>query len=125
MKEMTSLKARTAYLTEQYALNQNAAIALQLSELGYSNSGIAEKLGVTASTVDKYQIQAEEQIGAHVWEALPKSRRYDTFPSDKDEDNYAGDNIEYSDYFQERVKPLTEGSVNWNKIGDEHITLDV
>lgn len=109
---MTSTNERIDWLTDNYDLSRRNALALILSEMGYSHSGIASKLDVTTSTARKYLSNLEEQIGEGVTETLPKDVRYPTFPGDtpKSEIDYSHDKIEPSPEFSERQRPINRGA---------------
>ncbi len=102
---------RVDFLTEQYDLNENAAKALILTEMGYSASGIASVLGVTTGTARKYLDRLEDEIGEYVTLSLPKPVRYPTFPGDDvtDEKPYSSDVIDLGPEFSDREKPLNKG----------------
>lgn len=111
MEEVSTCRERIDFLTTNYDLSENNAKALILTELGYSHSGIASKLGVTSGTAKKYLRQLEDEIGEYVTQTLPKPVRYPTFPGDKpsSETRYAGDVIDYAPEFSERERPLNKG----------------
>lgn len=111
MEEVSTTKERIDFLTENYDLSERNAKALILTELGFSHSGIASKLGVTDSTAKKYLNELENQIGEYVTQTLPKPVRYATFPDDNvSEPEYTGDYIEYELQFKECEKPLNKGA---------------
>ena len=123
MEEVSTCRERIDFLTTNYDLSEKNAQALILTELGYSHSGIASKLGVTASTAKKYLTQLEDEIGEYVTQSLPKPIRYATFPGDNvDEPKYAGDYIEYEPKFSQRKLPLNKG-VALEDIPKELITI--
>jgi len=111
MEEVTTCRERIDFLTRNYDLSEKNAKALILTELGYSHSGIASKLGVTSGTAKKYLRQLESEIGEYVTQSLPKPVRYPTFPGDTptSEVEYAGDHIDYSPEFSQRELPLNKG----------------
>jgi len=122
--EHTNPHTRVEWLTENYDLSQRNAEALILTELGFSASGIASKLGVTESTARKYLRTLESEIGEYVTQSLPKPVRYPTFPDDEtDEPEYAGDKISYDPEFSQREKPLNKGC-KIQDIPDELITIE-
>lgn len=126
MEEVSTCRERVDFLTTNYDLSENNAKALILTELGYSHSGIASKLGVTSGTAKKYLRTLEDEIGEYVTQTLPKPVRYPTFPGDTptSEVEYAGDHIDYSPEFSEREKPLNKG-LPLSEIPAELITLDL
>lgn len=111
MSEITTdLKARAEYIAETHDVPLRAGFALQLAEIGYSNSGISNKLGVTESTIGSYQEQLEESAGEKVWYAVTSNKpRYDTFPTTSDDPEYSGDHIDIEPRFKERERPLNQG----------------
>jgi len=124
MEELSTCRERIDFLTEKYDLSKRNAEALILTELGFSHSGIASKLGVTNSTAKKYLNQLESEIGEYVTQTLPKPVRYATFPGDNvTEPEYAGDYVEYEPEFKEREKPLNRG-VPISEIDPELITIE-
>ena len=124
MEELSTCRERIDFLTENYDLSKRNAEALILTELGFSHSGIASKLGVTDSTAKKYLNQLESEIGEYVTQTLPKPVRYATFPGDNvTEPEYAGDYVEYEPEFKEREKPLNRG-VPISEIDPELITIE-
>jgi predicted transcriptional regulator len=111
MEEVSTCRERIDFLTANYDLSENNAKALILTELGFSHSGIASKLGVTDSTARKYLRQLEDEIGEYVTQTLPKPVRYPTFPDStpKDEVRYSGDVVELSPEFKEQERPVNKG----------------
>lgn len=123
MEEVSTCRERIDFLTANYDLSENNAKALILTELGFSHSGIASKLGVTDSTAKKYLNQLESEIGEYVTQTLPKPVRYATFPGDDvSEPEYTGDYVEYEPEFKEREKSLNRG-VPISEIDPELITI--
>ena len=102
MVEITTTEERIDFLTSEYDLTTNAAKALILSEMGYSSSGVAGLLGVNESTAKKYFSQLESEIGEYVTESVPKSQRYNTFPSNKR-------SVEVTNQNLDRIFPLNKG----------------
>ena len=98
MGEVSTNAERIDFLTENYDLSRKNAAALLLAEMGYSHSGIATRLGVTAGTAKKYLATLDSEIGKRVTETVPKSIRYPTFPGDtpKSEVPYSGDVMDVS-----------------------------
>ena len=123
MEEVSTCRERIDFLTENYDLSKRNAEALILTELGFSHSGIASKLGVTDSTAKKYLNQLESEIGEYVTQTLPKPVRYATFPGDDvSEPEYTGDYVEYEPEFSQRKLPLNKG-VALEDIPKELITI--
>lgn len=111
MKEATTSRERVKFLTSNYDLSENNAKALILSELGYSHSGIASRLGVTDSTARKYLDTLEDEIGDRVTQALPKDIRYATFPGDDvSEPEYSGNQVDVSPEMSEQRTPVNKGT---------------
>ena len=109
--ETTTNEERVDFLTETYDISDNCAKALLLSEMGFSHSGIASKLGLASSTVQSYLNELEEKIGQGVTESVPKSVRYPTYPGDtpKSEVPYSADHIEVRDSMEDRDVPVNKG----------------
>jgi len=108
-ESVSSVDERAQYISEKYDVPLRAGYALQLAEAGLSNSGIAKRLGVTKSTVDKYQKELESKISEKVWWPITSDKpRFDTFPTGKDNIEYAGDYIEYAPEFAQRERPLRQ-----------------
>jgi hypothetical protein len=123
MEEVSTTRERIDFLTENYNLNENNAKALILTELGFSHSGIASKLGVTDGTARKYLCQLEDEIGEMVTQSHPKPIRYATYPGDDvSEPKYAGDYIDYAPKFKERELPINRGK-SLEEIPDRLITI--
>lgn len=81
MKEALD-KARVAYISKVWDVNKNCARAYILSEMGYSNSGIANLLDMTSGTIDRYQDTMESKLGKSAWFPIsPSKPKYDTFPN--------------------------------------------
>jgi|APHM01.1.fsa_nt_gi hypothetical protein len=124
--ETTTPQERIDFLTENYEqVNENCAKALILTEIGFSSSGIATKLGVTDSTAKKYLNRLEDDIGEYVTQALPKPVRYPTYPGDtpKDEVRYSPDTVELSPEFKDRERPINRGC-DIEDIPTELISID-
>lgn len=124
MEEVSTTRERIDFLTANYDLTQKNALALILTELGFSHSGIASKLDVTESTARKYLRQLEDEIGEYVTQSFPKPVRYPTFPGDTvEEPEYAGDYVEYEPEFQDQEKPVNKGE-SLEEIPDHLITIE-
>lgn len=126
MERISTNAERVTFLCETYDISENCAKALLLSEIGFSHSGIANKLGVTSGTAKSYLSQLQDKIGKGVTESVPKSVRYPTFPGDtpKSEVRYSGDYVNISDKMDDRDLPLNRG-VPLSEIPAELITLDL
>jgi len=124
--ETTHPKDRIDWLTENYDLSRRNAEALILAELGYSHSGIANKIGVTQSTAKKYLSKLESEIGEHVTETLPKSVKYPTFPDStpKSDVEYSGNYINISDEQDNRDLSPNKG-VELSEISPELMSLNI
>jgi len=57
---------RTGYVSTLYGVSDNCARALQLFEIGYSHSGVAQVLGLNRSTVKRYVHDLQDKIGDEV-----------------------------------------------------------
>ena len=81
MKQITELDAyRTGYISTLYNVSDNCARALQLFEIGYTQSGAAQILGLNQSTVRNYAKQLQSKIGEDVVAAMsPMKPTYDIF----------------------------------------------
>jgi predicted transcriptional regulator len=122
--EHSNPQERVEFLTENYDLSKRNAEALILTELGFSHSGIASKLGVTDSTARKYLRQLESEIGEYVTQSLPKPVRYPTYPGDTvEEQTYTGDKVSYGPDFKQPEKPRNKGC-KIQDIPDELITIE-
>lgn len=72
---------RVAYIGTIDGLRKKHGKALELAEAGYSHSGIAKKLDVTASTARGYLDDLQDMFGENVIESKPKSEDYpETYP---------------------------------------------
>jgi len=66
-------EARARYLERVADLPRKYGRTLAYSELGYSSSGIAKRLGKTAGTVKKYLDRLEDQYGREALYARPNA----------------------------------------------------
>jgi len=118
-----SVEERAEYIADTHDVPLNAGYALQLAEIGFSNSGIAKHIGVTEGTVNKYQSQLEDALGDKAWHPVAGGKpRLDVFPNDTEEPEYAGDYVDYEPEFRDREKPLNRGT-SLQDIPDELITI--
>jgi len=117
MVETTSKEERINFLTSEYDLTTNAAKTLILTEMGYTSSKIARLLDVNESTAEKYFTELESEIGQHVTETVPKSQRYNTFPSDERSVEVIGQDLD-------QIFPVNKG-VALEDISTKNISIEV
>ena len=71
---------RAQFLERHHDLREPVALALAYRELGYSHSGIARKIGVTAATVGKYMEEIAEEFGPEAVETKRPDEREGELP---------------------------------------------
>ena len=108
-----TVEERAEYISDKHDVPLRAGYALQLAEVGFSNSGIAAELGVSESTVNSYQRKLEAKLGEKVWwPVTPQKPKLDVFPSrdpDREERPYSGDVVEIRPSMDMRDLPLNKG----------------
>jgi hypothetical protein len=133
---------RTGYIVARWNVSKRCALALQVFELGYSVSGVAEKVGVTESTARSYKNELGEKINPAVTTAITESsKRWDVW-GNRSTENYANYSYEdglndgesarnidvttssnqTDDYFNEPQPPINKG-VPFEEIDDELIEI--